>query len=159
MSLAPAVELGAGADARFARAAQRPVRRPHQLEDSSMHRSLLRASFAAAALLACSTEPADQMPTLTASAPEVLAGRARVPGGELYYETAGSGQPVVFVHGNAGDLRHWDLQFEDLAADHMVVRYDVVGFGRSTNQWLESPSHITVNLPPYSTTLVSSGPT
>lgn len=84
------------------------------------------------ALAACSGNPDEPAASESASV-EVAVGRVPVPGGELYYETAGSGEPVVFVHGNAGDLRHWDLQFEALADDFRVIRYDVRGFGRSTD--------------------------
>lgn len=52
--------------------------------------------------------------------------------GELYYEEAGNGTPLVLVHGNAGDHRHWDHQFAPLADRFRVIRYDVRGFGRST---------------------------
>jgi pimeloyl-ACP methyl ester carboxylesterase len=62
----------------------------------------------------------------------VEAGRAPVPAGELYYELAGSGDAVVLIHGNAGDLRHWDAQFESLADEYQVLRYDLRGFGRSS---------------------------
>ena len=32
-------------------------------------------------------------------------------GVRLYYEEAGSGYPIVFVHEFAGDTRSWELQF------------------------------------------------
>lgn len=37
----------------------------------------------------------------------------------------------MLIHGNAGDRRHWDFQFDELAAAFRVLRYDVRGFGRS----------------------------
>lgn len=72
--------------------------------------------------------------TMLVSTPEVAVatGYAQVPDGQLYYEAGGSGEVLVLVHGNAGDLRHWDLQVEDLRRHYQVVRYDVRGFGRST---------------------------
>ncbi|HSL20617.1 MAG TPA: alpha/beta hydrolase [Vicinamibacterales bacterium] len=60
------------------------------------------------------------------------AGFAPVLNGRLHYETAGSGDAAVFVHGNAGDRRHWDLQFDPFATGFHAVRYDVRGFGRSS---------------------------
>jgi len=85
------------------------------------------------AVAACSGSLDDPAPTESPAPVEIEVGRVPVPGGELYYETAGSGEPVVFVHGNAGDLRHWDLQFEAVADEFRVIRYDVRGFGRSTD--------------------------
>jgi pimeloyl-ACP methyl ester carboxylesterase len=58
-------------------------------------------------------------------------GFAEVNGIKLYYETAGSGEPLVLVHGNFGDCRHWDYNFEELAGKFRVIRYDVRGYGRS----------------------------
>lgn len=52
-------------------------------------------------------------------------------GTRLYYEVAGSGPPVVLLHGGWLDLRQWDDQFEALAREHQVIRYDARGYGRS----------------------------
>jgi pimeloyl-ACP methyl ester carboxylesterase len=55
-------------------------------------------------------------------------------GGRLYYEQAGVGQPVVFVHGFTLDTRMWDDQWLPFAAaGYRVIRYDVRGFGRSSD--------------------------
>jgi len=61
----------------------------------------------------------------------VPSGIARVNGTSLYYEVAGSGEPVALVHGFALDSRMWDDQVDALAEGHRVIRYDVRGFGRS----------------------------
>ncbi|MBA9049289.1 MULTISPECIES: alpha/beta fold hydrolase [Streptomyces] len=58
-------------------------------------------------------------------------GFAPVNGTELYYERAGSGDAVVLLHTGNGNTTIWDGQFEDLARDYTVVRYDCRGFGRS----------------------------
>ncbi len=58
-------------------------------------------------------------------------GDAAVNGTRLYYEMAGAGTPVLLIHGNVGDCRHWDGQFLAFARDHRVIRYDVRGFGKS----------------------------
>ena len=50
----------------------------------------------------------------------------------LYFESAGSGQPVVFLHAGIADSRMWDAQFEVFSADFHVIRYDMRGFGRSS---------------------------
>jgi pimeloyl-ACP methyl ester carboxylesterase len=56
----------------------------------------------------------------------VVSGEAR-----LYYETAGSGPAVVFVHAGVADSRMWDLQFAQFSADFTVVRWDQRGCGKS----------------------------
>jgi 3-oxoadipate enol-lactonase len=52
-------------------------------------------------------------------------------GANMYYEVAGDGTPLVFVHGYALDRRMWDDQFEFFATRYRAVRYDLRGFGRS----------------------------
>ena len=49
--------------------------------------------------------------------------------GELYYESAGEGPAVVLIHGGGMDRRMWDDQFDLLARDFQVVRYDVPARG------------------------------
>lgn len=64
-------------------------------------------------------------------ASRVESGTLPVPGGELYYEVAGTGEPLVLIHGGFGDSRMWDDQFAPLAREYRVLRYDHRGFGRS----------------------------
>jgi pimeloyl-ACP methyl ester carboxylesterase len=66
-------------------------------------------------------------------------GLAPVSNGQLFYQVAGSGDAIVLVHGNAGDHRHWDNQFEQLASTYTVIRYDVRGWGRSSDPVIGSP--------------------
>ena len=58
-------------------------------------------------------------------------GIAEVNGTKLYYEVVGTGEPIIFVHGNFGDVRHWDFQLEPFSDNFKVVRYDVRGYGKS----------------------------
>jgi len=58
-------------------------------------------------------------------------GYAEVNGTKLYYETAGTGIPIVLIHGSFGDRRHWDFQFSEFAKKFKVIRYDVRGYGKS----------------------------
>ena len=64
-------------------------------------------------------------------APRPSSGMAEVNGTRLYYEVAGSGDPVVLVHAFTLDTRMWNDQFELLARDFRVIRYDARGFGKS----------------------------
>jgi pimeloyl-ACP methyl ester carboxylesterase len=57
---------------------------------------------------------------------------APVNGIDIAYTAAGSGMPVVLVHGFACGRRMWVHQMRDLARDHRVIAYDQRGHGRST---------------------------
>jgi 3-oxoadipate enol-lactonase len=58
-------------------------------------------------------------------------GLLNVPDARLYYEVAGAGPAMVFVHGFTFDTRMWDDQWSVFAEHYRVVRYDLRGFGRS----------------------------
>src|SRR2546423_13431038 len=62
---------------------------------------------------------------------QARAGFADVSGTRLYYELAGAGPPLVLIHGFSLDSRLWDEQFAAFARRHLVLRYDLRGFGRS----------------------------
>lgn len=53
--------------------------------------------------------------------------------GTLHFETLGEGLPVVLVHAGYLDCRMWDGQYEYLSTKYQTVRYDVRGFGKSSN--------------------------
>lgn len=55
-----------------------------------------------------------------------------VPDGQIYYESAGAGPPVVLLHGFSLDTRMWDAQMAVLTQTYTVIRYDRRGFGRSS---------------------------
>jgi len=48
---------------------------------------------------------------------------------DLYYEVAGAGSPVVFIHAGIADRRMWDKQFLPFAVRHRAIRYDQRGYG------------------------------
>lgn len=50
----------------------------------------------------------------------------------LYYEVAGAGETLVMSHAGFVDSRMFDGQWEVLAQQFRVVRYDMRGFGRSS---------------------------
>lgn len=58
-------------------------------------------------------------------------GFAEVSGTRLYYELAGKGPAVVFIHGGLVDSRLWDDQFHVFAKHFSVLRYDLRGYGKS----------------------------
>ena len=57
------------------------------------------------------------MPFLTAS-----------DGVKLYYEEAGKGTPIVFVHEFAGDYRSWEPQMRYFSRRHRVIAYNTRGY-------------------------------
>jgi len=52
-------------------------------------------------------------------------------GVRLYYEEAGSGTPIVFVHEFSGDFRSWEAQMQ-----HFSRRYRCIAF--NARCWLHS---------------------
>jgi pimeloyl-ACP methyl ester carboxylesterase len=58
-------------------------------------------------------------------------GTVEVDGGKLFYETAGQGETLVLVHAGFVDSRMWDEQWEAFSQHFRVVRFDMLGFGRS----------------------------
>jgi pimeloyl-ACP methyl ester carboxylesterase len=47
---------------------------------------------------------------------------------KLYYEEAGTGAPVVFVHEFAGDLRSWELQLQYFSRLYRCIAYNARGY-------------------------------
>jgi pimeloyl-ACP methyl ester carboxylesterase len=56
-----------------------------------------------------------------------------VNGIEVAYQRAGSGPPLVLLHGAAGDGREWAPQLESLAGELTVIAWDEPGAGRSAD--------------------------
>lgn len=52
--------------------------------------------------------------------------------GQLYYETAGVGMPLVLAHAAFLDSRMFNAIWEPLAQHFHVIRYDMRGFGKSS---------------------------
>lgn len=84
------------------------------------------------AVTLCSCDRAPVARAADSAVAVVDTGRVAVDGGSLYYEAAGSGPPVILLHGGNLDRRMWDDQFELLRRNHRVIRYDARGFGRSS---------------------------
>jgi len=82
-------------------------------------------------LLLASCRPADRAPSVSSVATAPDTGRVRVPGSTLFYESAGTGSPVILLHGGNLDRRMWDAEFGALQRTHRVIRYDARGYGRS----------------------------
>ena len=63
---------------------------------------------------------------------ETESGFARIGNASIYYEVAGEGQPIVFIHAGVADSRQWNNEFAHFASDFRVLRYDLRGYGRSS---------------------------
>ncbi len=85
----------------------------------------------AAIVAACSR--GEQPPA--AQAPALPAGEAMlaVPNGHIWYKRsgAGTGTPVILLHGGPGFSSFYMKAFEDLGDDRVVIRYDQLGAGKS----------------------------
>ncbi len=55
-----------------------------------------------------------------------------VGGSKLFYEIAGTGPAMVFIHDGHMDSESWDAQWKFFSASHRVIRYDRRGYGKST---------------------------
>jgi 3-oxoadipate enol-lactonase len=49
----------------------------------------------------------------------------------VYYESKGSGEPLVLLHAAVADSRQWDDQVAAFAERYRVIRYDMQSFGRT----------------------------
>jgi 3-oxoadipate enol-lactonase len=66
-----------------------------------------------------------------------LSGFAPVYKGQLYYEVAGSGHPILFIHAGIADCSMWDEPFAFFSHNFRVIRYDTRGFGKSRTETTE----------------------
>ncbi|MEO8803656.1 MAG: alpha/beta hydrolase, partial [Rudaea sp.] len=50
---------------------------------------------------------------------------------ELYYECAGSGPPLLLIHGLGSSGDDWAFQLDDFSREHTLILPDLRGSGRS----------------------------
>jgi pimeloyl-ACP methyl ester carboxylesterase len=73
------------------------------------------------------------LPAPAALPPPASSGYVAHDGARLYYETFGTGSPVILLHGGLASGRYWGNQVGALAADHhRVILIDSRGHGRSS---------------------------
>ena len=65
------------------------------------------------------------------SQPDFSSGYAPSGHAQLYFETAGTGDSLVFLHAGVSDSRMWDPQMQKFAVKFKVIRYDHRGFGKT----------------------------
>lgn len=61
----------------------------------------------------------------------MISTRLDFPPYSLWETRAGSGTPVVLLHGLSGSSRWWSRNFDALASRHLVAAVDLIGFGRN----------------------------
>lgn len=71
--------------------------------------------------------------------PEI--GFAAINDTRFHFEQAGSGVPLIFLHGLGLNLHMWNEQFATFAAHYRVIRYDLRGFGLSLPSNPDAFSH------------------
>jgi 3-oxoadipate enol-lactonase len=71
----------------------------------------------------------------------VQSGYVHVDGARLYYEQAGSGMPVVMIHGGYLDHHMWDDDFDLVAEHYRAIRYDVRAHGQSSSDSVPFADH------------------
>jgi 3-oxoadipate enol-lactonase len=57
-----------------------------------------------------------------------------IPGGQLHYETDGSGPAVLLIHAGVAHLRMWDEQVAAWRDRFQVIRHDTRAFGRTITE-------------------------
>jgi pimeloyl-ACP methyl ester carboxylesterase len=77
----------------------------------------------------CYNNGQDQEETFMKNA---LSGFIDVDGGKIYYEICGSGPALVLTHAGFVDHSMWDSQWEDFTRSYRAIRYDMIGYGKSS---------------------------
>jgi pimeloyl-ACP methyl ester carboxylesterase len=57
--------------------------------------------------------------------------KIKVNGHDVYYYTAGQGEPLIVIHGGGGDARTWEKNISELAEKYTVYAPDLPGYGGS----------------------------
>ncbi len=63
--------------------------------------------------------------------PRIQGKTIKVDGRDVHYYTAGTGEPVVVIHGGGGDARTWSHNITELAGKYTVYAPDLPGYGGS----------------------------
>ena len=62
-----------------------------------------------------------------------------VNGIDIHYSEAGSGQPLLFLHGSGSCAENWHRQLAEFKSDHRVITYSSVNHGHSSNSPRNEP--------------------
>jgi len=65
------------------------------------------------------------------STPQTTSGFVNIDNAKIYYETAGTGMPLVMIHAGVADSRQWNNEFAEFSHNYQVIRYDMRGYGKS----------------------------
>jgi pimeloyl-ACP methyl ester carboxylesterase len=64
-----------------------------------------------------------------------------LPGGTLTYRAAGTGDPLVFLHGLGGNSMSWVRQLETLSGEFRLIAWDAPGYGGSDRRVPDAEAH------------------
>jgi pimeloyl-ACP methyl ester carboxylesterase len=55
----------------------------------------------------------------------------------IHYATAGTGSPILFLHGLGGRLENWSQQMATFSRTHQAIAIDLPGHGRSEGREID----------------------
>lgn len=64
---------------------------------------------------------------------KAASGHVKLKDADLYYETYGSGEPILLLHGNSQNIMAFKYQIGDLAKKYKIIAVDTRGQGQSTD--------------------------
>lgn len=59
-------------------------------------------------------------------------GYIKTKGVNMYFESKGTGESILFIHAGIADCRMWEREYQTLAKYYHVIRLDLPGFGLSS---------------------------
>ena len=65
------------------------------------------------------------------STSQIKTGHAVIGNAQIYYQLAGTGQPLIMIHAGVADSRQWGNEFAYFLKHFQVLNYDMRGYGKS----------------------------
>jgi len=65
------------------------------------------------------------------SSPQINSGHAKIGAAQIYYQLAGTGQPLIMIHAGVADSRQWNNEFSAFSRNFQVLSYDMRAYGKS----------------------------